>query len=142
MVNTAGLGGQSVTATVEIGGLDPSCTRTSSVTTSITARPKAARLDEYVSLSLNTEKTRLRQYAQQLKNAPTSHGYIVVYAGRIGRSAGALKHAHWIEQYLVDVLKVEATRLVVLNGPIRQQRTIQLWIVPEGATPPEVEGAQ
>src|SRR5439155_20970457 len=47
-VDSAGLGGQTVTATVELGGLDPSCSRTASCTTGVRAAiPPAVKFDEY-----------------------------------------------------------------------------------------------
>src|SRR5258705_8206716 len=52
-VNTDGLGGQTVTATVELGGLDPSCSRTASCSTSVRApKPQAGKLHEHGTLKL------------------------------------------------------------------------------------------
>jgi len=67
-VNTDTLGGQSVTATVELSGLDPSCSRTASCTTSVRApNPPAVKFDEYGNIKFNDEKARLDNYAIQLQ---------------------------------------------------------------------------
>jgi hypothetical protein len=80
-VDTNGLGGQSVTATVNIGGADPSCTgTTASCTTSVkVAPPPARKFDEYGNIRFNDEKARLDNYAIQLQNEPGSQGTIIVY---------------------------------------------------------------
>ncbi|HEX6717193.1 MAG TPA: Ig-like domain-containing protein, partial [Pyrinomonadaceae bacterium] len=59
-VDTAGIGGQSVTATVNIGGLDPSCNATASCTTAVKPPPQPPRkFDEYGNIRFNDEKARL-----------------------------------------------------------------------------------
>src|SRR5258705_10595666 len=79
-VDTAGLGGQTVTATVELGGLDPSCSRTASCTTSVKApNPPAVKFAEHGNIKFNDEKARLDNYAIQLQNHPDSQGYIIAY---------------------------------------------------------------
>ncbi|HEU4833761.1 MAG TPA: Ig-like domain-containing protein, partial [Pyrinomonadaceae bacterium] len=85
-VDTNGLGGQSVTATVNIGGADPSCTGTSqSCTTSVkVAPPPARKFDEYGNIRFNDEKARLDNYAIQLQNEPGSQGTIIVYGSCAG----------------------------------------------------------
>jgi hypothetical protein len=40
------------------------------------------------------------------------------------------------KQYLIKKRSVAPSRLVVLNGGYRDEMTIELWIVPQGATPP------
>src|SRR5439155_26030695 len=53
-VSTNNLGGQTVTATVEVGGLDPSCGRTASCSAAVKAPPqKPRKFDEYGSLRFN-----------------------------------------------------------------------------------------
>ena len=76
-VDTAGLGGQTVTATVELGGLDPSCSRTASCTTQVQAEPATCRkFDEYGDLRFNDEKARLDNFAIQLQKEPGCTGLL------------------------------------------------------------------
>ena len=70
-VDTAGLGGQTVTATVELSGLDSACSRTASCSTSVRTPPADCRkFDEYADLRFNDEKARLDNLAIQLQQEP------------------------------------------------------------------------
>ena len=143
-VNTDGLGGQTVTATVELGGLDPSCSRTASCTTGIRAVvPPAVKFDEYGDITFNDEKARLDNYAIQLQNQPGSQGYIIAY----GTCAGdglcthkscivAQKRAERAKDYLVNTRGIDAGRIVTVDGGCRSAVDVELWVVPTGANAP------
>jgi hypothetical protein len=133
-VDTAGLGGQTVTATVELGGLDPSCSRTASCTTSIRApNPPAVKFDEYGNIKFNDEKARLDNYAIQLQNSPGSQGYILAYGSCAGEAQARADRA---KDYLVNTRGIDAARLVTVDGGCRSELTVELWVVPTGATAP------
>jgi len=133
-VDTAGLGGQTVTATVELGGLDPSCSRTASCTTGIRALiPPAVKFDEYGNIKFNDEKARLDNYAIQLQNQPDSQGYILAYGSCDGEAAARANRA---KDYLVNTRGIDAARLMTVDGGCRADLMVELWIVPRGATPP------
>jgi len=133
-VDTANLGGQTVTATVELGGLDPSCSRTASCTTSIRApNPPAVKFDEYGNIKFNDEKARLDNYAIQLQNQPGSQGYILAYGSCEGEAQARADRA---KDYLVNTRGIDASRLVTVDGGCRAELLVELWIVPTGATPP------
>jgi hypothetical protein len=133
-VDTANLGGQTVTATVELGGLDPSCSRTASCTTGIRAPvPPAVKFDEYGNIKFNDEKARLDNYAIQLQNQPGSQGYILAYGSCAGEAQARADRA---KDYLVNTRGIDAGRLVTIDGGCRSDLTVELWIVPTGATAP------
>jgi PKD domain-containing protein len=133
-VDTAGLGGQTVTATVELGGLDPACSRTASCSTSVTApSAPATKFDEYGNIRFNDEKARLDNYAIQLQNQPGSQGYIVVYGACAGEAQARADRA---KDYLVNTRGIDAGRLVTIDGGCRSDLAVELWVVPTGATPP------
>jgi hypothetical protein len=73
-VATDGIGGATVTATVNLGGADPSCTgTTASCSTSVRPeKPISSKFDEYGNIRFNDEKARLDNYAIQLQNDPTA----------------------------------------------------------------------
>jgi len=136
-VDTANLGGQSVTATVSVGGADPSCSTTSSCTTSV--KPPAAvatKFDEYGNIKFNDEKARLDNYAIQLQNQPGSQGTIIAYGSCAGE---AQQRADRAKDYLVNTRGIEAGRITTIDGGCRSDLTVQLWIVPTGATAPTVD---
>ncbi len=133
-VDTAGLGGQTVTATVEVGGLDPACSRTASCSTSITtpAAP-ATKFDEYGNIKFNDEKARLDNYAIQLQNQPGAQGYIIAYGSCAGEAQARADRA---KDYLVNTRGIDAGRIVTMDGGCRSDLSVELWIVPTGATAP------
>jgi len=143
-VNTDGLGGQTVTATVELGGLDPSCSRTASCSTGIRPAPKTpVKFDEYGDIRFNDEKARLDAYAIQLQNDPGAQGYIIAY----GTCAGdglcthtscivAQKRAERAKDYLVNTRGIDAGRIMTVDGGCRSAVDVELWVVPTGANAP------
>jgi hypothetical protein len=137
-VDTNGLGGQSVTATVNIGGADPSCTGTSASCTSSVkvAPPPATKFDEYGNIRFNDEKARLDNYAIQLQNNPGSQGTIIVYGSCAGE---AQQRGDRAKDYLVNTRGIEAGRITVVDGGCRADLTVQLWVVPQGAAAPTVD---
>ncbi|HSE33635.1 MAG TPA: hypothetical protein VLA93_18835, partial [Pyrinomonadaceae bacterium] len=140
MVDTAGLGGQTVTATVSLGGADPSCTgTTASCSVTITAPPPpAVKFDEYGNIKFNDEKARLDNYAIQLQNQPGSSATIVVYGSCAGEGQTRGDRA---KDYLVNTRGIEASRITVVDAGCSSDLRVQLWIVPQGAAAPTPEPA-
>jgi hypothetical protein len=133
-VDTTGIGGQTVTATVELGGLDPSCSRTASCSTSVKTPPQPpVKFDEYGNIKFNDEKARLDNYAIQLQNQPGSQGYIIAYGSCEGEAQARADRA---KDYLVNTRGIDAGRLVTIDGGCRSDLLVQLWVVPTGATAP------
>ncbi len=133
-VNTDGVGGQTVTATVELGGLDPSCAKTASCSTQvIPPTPPAVKFDEYGNIKFNDEKARLDNYAIQLQNQPGSQGYIIAYGSCEGEAQARADRA---KDYLVNTRGIDAGRLVTIDGGCMPELKVELWIVPTGATAP------
>lgn len=134
-VDTAGLGGSSVTATVDVGGVEPACSRTASCTTSVrqVVRPEPRRFDEYGDIRFNDEKARLDNYAIQLQNEPGSQGYIIAYGTCEGEGQARADRA---KNYLVNTRGIDAGRITTVDGGCRADLAVELWIVPTGANPP------
>ncbi|MDQ3805423.1 MAG: PKD domain-containing protein [Acidobacteriota bacterium] len=136
-VDTTGLaGGTTVTATVDVGGFDRNCTTSDSCTTSLTAPAQPRKIDEYGNIRFNDEKARLDNFAIELQNDPTAQGYIIAYGGRRGRAGEAQRRADRAKDYLVNTRGISADRIVTVDGGFREDLTVELWIVPQGATAP------
>ena len=137
-VDTAGLEGQSVTATVNVGGYAADCSgqATATCTTSIPRVETARKLDEYGNVRFNDEKARLDNFAIALQNEPNAQGHIIAYGGRRGRAGEAQARADRAKDYLVNQRGIAADRIVTLDGGYREDLTVELWIVPQGATAP------
>jgi hypothetical protein len=133
-VSTDNIGGQSVTATLEVGGVDPSCGRTTSCTTAVRTPPKPSRkFDEYGNIRFNDEKARLDNFAIQLQNEPTSTGYIIGYGSC---DAEGMTRANRAKDYLVNTRGIDAGRIITVDGGCLPELQVQLWIQPQGATAP------
>jgi len=140
-VDTTGVDGQSSTATVSLGGYDPKChPPTHSCTTGTKPKPQPPRkIDEYGTLSLNERNSRLDNYAIELQNDPTTVGYVIAYGGRKSLPGAASSLMNMSKKYLVGTRGIEESRIVTVEGGYREQATTELWIVPQGSTPPHAE---
>ena len=137
-VDTTGLaGGTTITGTVTVGGIDPNCPTTSaSCTVTIREEIRPTRVDEYGPIRRNDEKARLDNFAIALQNAPGAQGYIIAYGGRRGREGEAQARANFARDYLVTTRGIDASRIVTVDGGFREEASTELWLVPQGATPP------
>ena len=136
-VNRSGAGGQTTTATVKIGGLDEECEPIVSCTPDLARYSAPARkFDEVGSLSFDDEQERLNKFALELVNDPGAMAYLIAYAGRRAYAGEAEALATRAKDYLVKNKGVSGERIVVMDGGHREERTMELWIVPTGAPPP------
>jgi hypothetical protein len=132
-VNTTGLGGQTVSATVEVGGVDPTCNRTASCSTPV--RPpiiEHRHFDEYGKILFANEKARLDNFAIQLQNEPGSTGSIVGY-GSCDREG--VRRATRAKNYLVKTRGIDVSRVVTIDGGCLTELKTQLWILVPGEKP-------
>jgi hypothetical protein len=134
-VDTTGAGGQTVRASLSVGGYNLECAADCSVAVPL---PKlvSSRFDEFPDISRNDEKARLDNYGIALQNDPTSMAYVVVYPGRSGKRGEVQDHANRIVEYLVHSRGLDKSRIVTLVGPARENLFVELWVTPQGATPP------
>jgi hypothetical protein len=135
-VDTANLGGQTVTATVEVGGLDPACGRTASCSTAVKTPPtppSCSKLDEYGNIKFNDEKARLDAFASALQNQPGSEGVILAYGTCEGEG---LARANRAKDYLVNTRGIDAGRVTVTDGGCRAELLVQLYVCEAGAAKP------
>jgi hypothetical protein len=137
IVDTTGLGGQTVTATVEVKGLPDSCPLLSSCTTTIPALIIEDRIDEYGDISFEDEEARLDNFAVELQNWPQGRGYIVAYGGRRGRRGEARKRAERAKNYLTTVRGIPASQVVIIDGGYREDFSIALKLRSKDMPPPQ-----
>ena len=133
-VDTAGVAGQAITATLEVLGYNLTCNAV--CTTQVPAPREGTRFDVYPNVNFNNEKARLDNFAVALQNDPNARGYIVVYGSRRGRPDEASRRGERGRAYLTNERGIGSERVVVLTGGPQEQLRVELWIVPAGATPP------
>jgi PKD-like domain len=134
-VDTTGLGGQTVRASLSVGGYTLECAADCGVSIPL---PKlyGRKFDEFPDISRNDEKARLDNYAIELQNDPTSTAYVIVYPGRHGKRGEVQEHANRVVEYLVHSRGLDKGRIVTLVGPVRDNLFVELWVTPQGAAPP------
>jgi hypothetical protein len=63
--------------------------------------------------------------------------YVIAYGGRQSLKSAATSLGNRSKKYLVDTRAIEESRIVIVDGGYREALTTELWIVPQGATPPQ-----
>lgn len=134
-VDTTGLAGQTIRASLSMGGYNLECAADCAVAIPM---PKlvSRKFDEFPDISRNDEKARLDNFAIELQNDPKATGYVVVYPGKPGKRGEVQEHASRIVEYLVNSRGLDEHRIVTLVGPARSELFVELWVTPQGATPP------
>jgi hypothetical protein len=133
-VNTTGLAGQSITATLSMGGYTLECS--ANCTVQFPVPVECRKFDEFPAIAYNDEKARLDNYGIELQNDPTATAYVIVYPGQRGRPGEVQKHTTRVVDYLVNSRGINAQRIVTLVGPARDMLLVELWLCPQGAKPP------
>ena len=137
VVDTTGTGGQTITATVDVGGFSRECSTSHSCTTSVAEKSvPAKKLGEYVTRDLKANTAVLDNFLIELMNDPTAQGYIIAYGGRTSRPEDAQKAADNATDYTMNTRKMDGARTLSGVGGYREEPTIELWIAPDGAAPP------
>lgn len=134
-VDTTGLAGQSIRASLSLGGYNLECAANCAVTIPV---PKLTgrRFDEFPDISRNDEKARLDNFGIEMQNDPSATAYVIVYPGKSGKRGEVQEHAGRVVEYLVNSRGLDQHRIVTLVGPVRNALHVELWITPRGATPP------
>lgn len=135
-VSTTGLAGETVRASLSMGGYGSLlCSADCGVSIPL-PKISARRFDEYADISRNDEKARLDNYMIELQNDPTATAHVVVYPSRNGKRGEVQLHFARVVEYLVHSRGLDQHRIVTLVGSPRERLSVELWITPQGATPP------
>lgn len=133
-VDTTGLAGQPIGATVEVEGYNLECR--ASCQSSVPAPPNPTKFDEIGEIQRDDEKARLDVFAIELQNSPGAQGYIIAYGSRNKRFGTGQQRGARAKEYLTGTRGIDGSRIVVVDGGPRQTGAMELWIVPPGAAPP------
>ena len=120
-----------IVATVEVGGIDPACSRSSSCSLKVDPGCKAPqKFNEYGDLSFEEEKEQLDNLATYLLGSvPDSVAYILGYGGRNSClwEEGKLR-AERAKNYLVDKYRIDGDRIIAFDGGYRKNLTVELFL--------------
>lgn len=142
-VDSTGLGNKAVSATLVVndGSGEATCRQVTYAATNVAGIPKvhreAGEYDVCCSCAFDDQKARLDNLAVELQNDPSATAYIFGYGGRTSRTGEADRLIARARDYLVNKRGMDAARVVVVNGGLREENCVELWIVPSGATPPQ-----
>jgi hypothetical protein len=99
------------------------------------------KIDEYGKVGHCDETARLDNFAIELQNEPGTKGYLVVYVGKNDLPSWAEGIKGRAASYLVYSRGLSPERVKVVEGGYREERTTELWVVPENAPPPQPSDA-
>ena len=133
-VETTGLEGQSLTASLSMAGYEDNCS--ASCTIQFPIPLTCHKFDEFPDISRNDEKARLDNFTIELQNDPTSTAYVIIYPGSRAPSGPLQKRATRIVDYMVNSRRIDSARIVTLIGPPRSDLKVELWNCPQGAAAP------
>jgi len=137
VVDTTGTGGQTITATVDVGGFARECSTSSSCTASVEKKAApAVKFGEYVTKDLSANKKKLDEFVLALLQDPEAQGYIIAYGGKTSRPEDAQKAADNATEYTMKTRKMDGARTLSGVGGYREEPAIELWIAPPGGAPP------
>ena len=142
-VDSTGLAGQRIVATLtaDDGSSDPSCAQSAQAASVITPLPKtvivAQEFDECNNCTFDDQKARLDHFAVALQNEPGTRAYIIAYGGRKSPLSQVEVLMSRARDYLITQRGIDASRLTVVNGGFREEDSVELWMVPSGAKPPQ-----
>src|ERR1041385_1207098 len=134
-VDTKGLAGQSVRASLSMGGYNLECAADCAVTIPL-PKPIGEKFDEFPDIARNDEKARLQNFGIALQNDPRAPGYVIVYPGPNSKRAEVQDHFGRVIDYLVNSRQIDKSRIRTIEGPRKDQIRKQLWVAPQGAAPP------
>jgi hypothetical protein len=98
--------------------------------------PTTRKIDEYGNIAWNDERARLDNFAIELQSDPAARGYLMCYGGRVGRPGEAGRRCRRAKNYVSRHRGIAASRVVTIDGGFRENLTVELWVVPPGATLP------
>ena len=132
-----------VTATLQIGDPNqmPSCPTISSETGIFIDldRPTAKLGDEFGTAGNDCEEgfARLDNFFVALSSNPAASGVIIIYTDERDPRSG-LKRKRQLMSFIKQ-RKFDASRITLVDGPLRKNATTQFWLVPPGAADPSPE---
>ena len=137
LVDTTGVGGQSITTTVKVIGIQTDCLREATVVIRVEGGIVCGLVfDEYGDIQFSDEKARLDNFAIQVLNIPGSRAYMLAYAGQRTYPNEAAERLKRAKNYLVKVRHIDPERIFTVDGGHRQELIVKLWVVPVGVSPP------
>lgn len=139
-INTAGLANQTITATIEIGGMNRSCSSAKSYSVEVLPNPKTKIIiaENYANPKMLTSHIDEAIDNLGLKNNISTDGtaFIYLYPGS-ATTAAELKAMKAVIVKTFDKRLVLPFMYKIANGPKHKKASYEIWSVPIGAEDPQ-----
>jgi len=135
VATNADLAGQTITATVNVGGLCANCPKEASSSGEVATPPPpviSKKIDDFGALEYDDIKARLQNLQIELGNDPTATAYIITS----GSGRAKTKQVNGIKK-AIDFLRLDASRIRLVDGGDAPAVNTVIWITPAGAQPPQ-----
>ena len=102
-------------------------------------RVAAYKFDEFAYKSLKEARPRVERFADELKKRPGARGYVIGYAAQVSYDPqynGGKAAAAQVRFLMTHGRNNEPFPLVIVDGGLRLEETVELFVVPVGARPP------
>jgi len=129
------MSGGTITATLNLGGTQVSCSCQTTFTESapVDVKPTSREIDQFGPLSNDDVKARVQNFYTELANNPNAQGYIITY----GTPAQIAARRRQVTN-AITFLKLDPSRVTFVDGGDKGTGVeTHFWIVPPGATPPQ-----
>ncbi len=85
------------------------------------------------------EWQKLESFVRYLKRRPRERGHVVVYTSRVSNysSPDGAARIKILEEKLFENMDIKPGRVALVEGGLREQATVELWVLARGAKPPE-----
>lgn len=93
-------------------------------------------LHSYVSLRPEQEQLLLDNFAITLLRSPNAVGYIIAFGGKRTRAGEARELTDRAKSHLIKVRSFPPDRLTAIDGGYREERQVELYVVPSKLCPP------
>jgi hypothetical protein len=130
--------GKYITAALEVTGLPKECVNSASETEPTCSCPDFRKIDEFSISASRIDKARLDNLLIELQNNPLAVAYIFERFERKTSQNAVNRKIQEITDYLIKEKRIEKDRFVISTAVFDKNLT-QYFIVPPGATPPEIE---
>ena len=135
VATNADLAGQTITATVDVGGqCAADCPRSANASGEVAApkpTPEPRKIDEFGALEADDLKIRLENLRTELANDPAATGYIITS----GSGKAKTKQLNNIKK-AIDFLRIDSSRVRLVDGDATAPVGSIIWIQPAGANAP------
>ena len=140
IIDTDGMKGQNITATLEVGGLAPECGRSASATVSVEAvRPKAELYNKSVYSTASSFTTVLNGFAgsvDSLSSDPLARRLVILYPGNNKKGADELAKMEKIANAVFKKARITTDMVEIIKGGKQEISSYELFIIPTGADYP------